>query len=89
MDPEIKINDRVRLINPSDETKKDCSLLRVGDEGSVVYILLSLDSKDGEWKHSRKPYYIDLGKPINGHNCDGRCEVGHGSSVEREEVEVL
>ncbi len=90
MNREIRINDRVRLINPSDETKKDYPLLSVGDEGIVVYSSIKLDPNDGKWKPPQKPYWIiRWDKPINGHDCDGHCQDGHGSRVEREEVEVL
>ena len=90
MDPEIKINDKVKLIKPSYETKKDYPSLSVGDEGIVVRTLrrTKVDPKDGMWKDFLK-YCIDWGKPINGYDCDGRCQDGYGSIVEREEVEVL
>ena len=90
MDPEMKINDKVKLIKHSYETKKDYPSLSVGDEGIVVRTLCrtKVDPKDGMWKDFLK-YCIDWGKPINGYDCDGRCQDGYGSIVEREEVEVL
>jgi hypothetical protein len=89
VDPKIKIGDRVKLINPSYETVEDYPSLRANDEGIVCHTFseIKLDTKDDTWKTSRKNYCIDWGKPIiNGHNCDGRCEDGHGSCVGQEEI---
>jgi hypothetical protein len=90
MDRKIKIGDKVKLIKPSYETKKYHPSLLEGDEGIVVRTLprTKVDPKDGMWKDFLK-YCIDWGKAINGHDCDGRSQDGHGSSVEREEIEVL
>jgi hypothetical protein len=91
MDREIIIGNRVKLINPSYDTKKDYPSLLKGDEGIVVNIFseIKLDPKDGEWKDFRKNYCIDWNKSVNGHDCDGRCENGHGCCVKRDEIEVI
>jgi hypothetical protein len=89
MDHKIKIGDKVKVINPSYETGRDYPSLSINDEGIVVHTLseIKLDPKDDTWKSSRKNYCIDWGKSIiNGHNCDGRCEDGHGCCVGQEEI---
>jgi hypothetical protein len=76
MDREIRLNDRVRIINPSDETKEDCPILSVGDEGIVYFKPIKLDPNDGKWK------------PCPG-KCGVKWDKGLESSVERDEIEVL
>ena len=76
MDREMRLNDRVRLIKPSNETKKEYPFLSVGDEGIVIFKPIKLDPNNGEWK----PYPGKHGV---------KWDKGHESLVEREEVEVL
>jgi hypothetical protein len=86
MVPEIKIGDKIKLIKPSYETKRDHPLLLVGDEGIVVHTINQFDFiKHLKWK----AYCVNWGKPINGSNLEGRCQDGHGSCVERDEIEAI